>query len=88
MYNVSAGDRFEVVFGLAARPDPSVVWTLNGNQISSSPGRSLSANGLNLTSVAAADRGTYSVTVTNEVNSTTASFELIVRCKLSNVKIS
>ena len=82
MYNVSAGDRFELVFGLAARPDPSVVWTLNGNQISSSPGRSLSANGLNLTSVAAADRGTYSVNVTNEVNSITASFELIVRCKL------
>ena len=81
MFTHVAGESVAVPISLDGRPTPALVWTLNGNVIQSSTRRTLSNTGLTISSVAAEDAGEYVVTASNVVNSTSTSFQLIVRCK-------
>ena len=85
MFTHDAGESVAVPISLDGRPAPALVWTLNGDVIQSSTRRTLSNTGLTISSVAAEDAGEYVVTASNVVNSTSTSFQLIVRSTSSSL---
>ena len=79
MFDRMAGDSLQVAIMVDGRPTPIIRWTLNGITIENTMRRSVSDSGLDISSVAPEDAGQYEVTATNDVNSTSVSFQLIVR---------
>ena len=77
-FNRMVGDSLEVVISVNGRPRPSLQFTLNGNTNGTC---TLSSTGLNISSIAVEDAGEYVLTATNDINSMSVSFELIVRCE-------
>ena len=75
----TVGERLVVVVSVDGRPTPSLQWTLNGNTIGNTATRTLTSTGLDISSIAVEDAGEYVLTATNDVNSMSVSFELIVR---------
>ena len=78
-FTIMDGNALNVPFSVDGRPTPSLQLTKDGIEFDTSDG--LTSDGFSIPSVEVADAGEYILTATNDVNSTTASFEVIVRCK-------
>ena len=81
------GQSLAVDISVEGRPTPSVQWSLNGIIIGNTTTRTLSSTGLVISAIAVEDAGEYVVTGTNDVNSTSVSFMVILNGKWPNREI-
>ena len=75
------GESLSVDISVEGRPTPSVQWSLNGITIGNTTTRTVSSTGLVISAVAVEDAGEYVVTGTNDVNSTSVCFMVILVAK-------
>ena len=78
------GESLAVNISVEGRPTPSVQWSLNGSTIGNTATRTVNSTGLVISTVVIEDAGEYEVTGTNDVNSASVSFMVILDRKWPN----
>lgn len=87
-FNVREGDQLNITLLLDANPfpgDDNFTWSVNGRMLFTMPGLDLGITFIDFMMVTRLDAGNYTTTSTNVAGIGSASFQLIVERKWSNI---